>query len=237
MLDSVLSRGAGHVVAAPWRLGYHWTLDVTGSREPSQADTDRSMRDPRLTEQRNPRSQRIDHARAPGDRGPDQRRGPGVAAGGGRGAARHRPGPGAGRGRVPGRGAPDLRGGRHLGPARRAGRRRDAADVRHRPAMVQGIIAGGYAALVRAQEGAEDHPEDGAAAIDERQVGPTGLRPGHRHLGHHALRPRRPGPGPGAGRTYRLPAVHVSLAGARGRPTTWSSRPWWAPRSSPAPPA
>ncbi|HET9983640.1 MAG TPA: N-acetylmuramic acid 6-phosphate etherase [Longimicrobiales bacterium] len=40
------------------------------------------------------------------------------------------------------------------------------------PNMVQGIIAGGLAALVKAQEGAEDHPEDGAAAIDERDVGP-----------------------------------------------------------------
>lgn len=40
------------------------------------------------------------------------------------------------------------------------------------PEMVQGVIAGGYAALVRAQEGAEDHPEDGAAAMDEREVGP-----------------------------------------------------------------
>lgn len=39
------------------------------------------------------------------------------------------------------------------------------------PALVQGVIAGGYAALVRAQEGAEDHPEDGAVAIDERGVG------------------------------------------------------------------
>jgi N-acetylmuramic acid 6-phosphate etherase len=39
------------------------------------------------------------------------------------------------------------------------------------PEMVQGIIAGGYAALTRAQEGAEDHPEDGAAAMDERNVG------------------------------------------------------------------
>lgn len=38
------------------------------------------------------------------------------------------------------------------------------------PRMVQGIIAGGHAALVRAQEGAEDHPEDGAKAIDERDV-------------------------------------------------------------------
>ncbi len=41
------------------------------------------------------------------------------------------------------------------------------------PQMVQGIIAGGMAALVRAQEGAEDRPEDGAAAIDEKKVGPS----------------------------------------------------------------
>ena len=44
---------------------------------------------------------------------------------------------------------------------------------RTEPDMVQGIMAGGYEALLRAQEGAEDHPEDGAAAIDERQVGPA----------------------------------------------------------------
>ncbi len=40
------------------------------------------------------------------------------------------------------------------------------------PTLVQGIIAGGYGALVRAQEGAEDSPDGGAAAIDEREVGP-----------------------------------------------------------------
>jgi N-acetylmuramic acid 6-phosphate etherase len=39
------------------------------------------------------------------------------------------------------------------------------------PLMVQGIIAGGSAALTRAQEGAEDRAEDGAAAIDARSVG------------------------------------------------------------------
>jgi N-acetylmuramic acid 6-phosphate etherase len=38
------------------------------------------------------------------------------------------------------------------------------------PAMVQGVIAGGLDALVRAAEGAEDVPEDGAAAMDERGV-------------------------------------------------------------------
>lgn len=41
------------------------------------------------------------------------------------------------------------------------------------PRMVHGVIAGGYEALVRAQEGAEDHPEDGAAAMDELAVGPA----------------------------------------------------------------
>lgn len=40
-----------------------------------------------------------------------------------------------------------------------------------RPDQVQGIIAGGHEALVRAQEGAEDHPEDGATAVDELDVG------------------------------------------------------------------
>ena len=40
------------------------------------------------------------------------------------------------------------------------------------PEMVQGVIAGGLEALVRSQEGAEDHPADGAAAMDERKVGP-----------------------------------------------------------------
>jgi N-acetylmuramic acid 6-phosphate etherase len=38
------------------------------------------------------------------------------------------------------------------------------------PDMVQGIIAGGRVALVRSQEGAEDRSEDGAAAIDSALV-------------------------------------------------------------------
>jgi N-acetylmuramic acid 6-phosphate etherase len=40
------------------------------------------------------------------------------------------------------------------------------------PRMVRGVIAGGYDALVRAREGAEDRPEDGAAAMDDVGVGP-----------------------------------------------------------------
>jgi len=40
------------------------------------------------------------------------------------------------------------------------------------PELVQGIIAGGAPALTRAQEGAEDRPEDGAAEMDTRAVGP-----------------------------------------------------------------
>ncbi|NML45256.1 N-acetylmuramic acid 6-phosphate etherase [Ramlibacter sp. G-1-2-2] len=51
----------------------------------------------------------------------------------------------------------------------------DASEMpptyRVEPEVVQGVIAGGFDALLRAQEGAEDHPEDGAAAMDEREVG------------------------------------------------------------------
>jgi N-acetylmuramic acid 6-phosphate etherase len=40
------------------------------------------------------------------------------------------------------------------------------------PQMVRGIIAGGYEALVRAREGAEDSPDEGAAEVDRLEVGP-----------------------------------------------------------------
>jgi N-acetylmuramic acid 6-phosphate etherase len=39
-----------------------------------------------------------------------------------------------------------------------------------RSSLVQGIIAGGRRALVRSAEGAEDYPEDGAAAIERKRV-------------------------------------------------------------------
>ena len=38
------------------------------------------------------------------------------------------------------------------------------------PEMVQGIIAGGYDALVRSIEGAEDYPEDGAQAVSDHNI-------------------------------------------------------------------
>jgi N-acetylmuramic acid 6-phosphate etherase len=41
------------------------------------------------------------------------------------------------------------------------------------PRMVQGVIAGGPDALLRAVEGAEDVREDGAAEMDAREVGPA----------------------------------------------------------------
>jgi len=41
------------------------------------------------------------------------------------------------------------------------------------PEMVQGVIAGGWDALRRSIEGAEDVPADGAARMDERGVGPA----------------------------------------------------------------
>jgi N-acetylmuramic acid 6-phosphate etherase len=43
---------------------------------------------------------------------------------------------------------------------------------RTEPNMVQGVIAGGEAAMFRAQEGAEDSAEDGAAIVDAKAVGP-----------------------------------------------------------------
>ena len=53
----------------------------------------------------------------------------------------------------------------------------DAAECpptfRTDPEMVQGLIAGGDNAMFRAQEGAEDRPEDGAAAIDATSVAAT----------------------------------------------------------------
>jgi N-acetylmuramic acid 6-phosphate etherase len=41
------------------------------------------------------------------------------------------------------------------------------------PETVQGVIAGGEAAMFRAQEGAEDKAGDGAAAVDAKAVGPN----------------------------------------------------------------
>jgi N-acetylmuramic acid 6-phosphate etherase len=65
------------------------------------------------------------------------------------------------------------------------------------PEMVQGVIAGGYAALVRAQEGAEDRAESGAEDLDAR-----GVRAGDFVLGIAA-----------SGST---PYVHGALARTRG---------------------
>jgi N-acetylmuramic acid 6-phosphate etherase len=39
------------------------------------------------------------------------------------------------------------------------------------PEMVQGVIAGGDVAMFRSQEGAEDRAEDGAAAVDAKNIG------------------------------------------------------------------
>lgn len=51
----------------------------------------------------------------------------------------------------------------------------DAAECpptfRTDPNQIQGIIAGGDAAMFKSQEGAEDRPENGAAAIDAKKIG------------------------------------------------------------------
>jgi N-acetylmuramic acid 6-phosphate etherase len=46
---------------------------------------------------------------------------------------------------------------------------------RTHPDTVQGVIAGGEAAMFRSQEGAEDSAADGAAAVDAREIGPTDI--------------------------------------------------------------
>jgi N-acetylmuramic acid 6-phosphate etherase len=50
----------------------------------------------------------------------------------------------------------------------------DASEMpptyRTEPDLVQGVMAGGYEALLRAQEGAEDIAEDGAQAMDDRSI-------------------------------------------------------------------
>jgi N-acetylmuramic acid 6-phosphate etherase len=44
--------------------------------------------------------------------------------------------------------------------------------IRADPEKIQGVIAGGPDAMFRAKEGAEDSPEGGAQAVDEKNVGP-----------------------------------------------------------------
>jgi N-acetylmuramic acid 6-phosphate etherase len=130
------------------------------------------MRDRRLTEQRNPNSQRIDELDALGivDLVNAEDRGVAEAVGEEREAiasalelaeAAFRAG-----GRLVYVGA---------GTSGRLGVL-DAAEMPPTygtdPQMVRGVIAGGYEALVRAREGAEDAPKDGAAEMDQLGVGP-----------------------------------------------------------------
>ncbi len=128
------------------------------------------MRDPRLTEQRNPRSREIDALDALGlvdlINAEDRR----VAEAVGRERASLARG-------VELVEAAFRAGGRLIyvgaGTSGRLGVL-DAAEMPPTygtdPRLVRGVIAGGHQALVRAQEGAEDHPEDGAAAMDELDV-------------------------------------------------------------------
>ena len=128
------------------------------------------MRDPRLTEQRNPASQRIDELDALGvvDLINAEDRMIAAAVGEEREAIARalefaeRAFRAAGRLIYVGAGTSG-----RLGVL-------DAAEMPPtygtHPSMVRGVIAGGFEALVRAQEGAEDHPEDGARAIDALEV-------------------------------------------------------------------
>lgn len=131
------------------------------------------MQDPRLTEQRNPRSRSLDRLDAQGlvDLINEED---------------HLVAPAVGRERERIARAVDLAvaafrsGGRLLyvgaGTSGRLGVL-DASEMpptfRSPPEQVQGIIAGGQEALTRAREGAEDEADAGARAVDERSVGPA----------------------------------------------------------------
>jgi len=77
------------------------------------------------------------------------------------------------------------------------------------PEMVQGLIAGGRASLIRAQEGAEDSPEEGASALAGLEVGAADFVIGIAASGttpfvHGALRQARNG----GGKTGLLTCTH-----------------------------
>lgn len=131
------------------------------------------MLDDRLTEQRNPRSRRVDEL-SPAEivaliNAEDRT----VAAAVGEEAA------GIARAMELARDA-FARGGRLIyvgaGTSGRLGVL-DAAEMpptyRTDPSMVTGVIAGGHGALVRAREGAEDDPRDGAGEMDRLSVAPA----------------------------------------------------------------
>ena len=131
------------------------------------------MHDPRMTEQRNPRSEDLDRLDAQGlvdlINREDREVAPAVARERERIARAVELVAGAFRS-----------GGRLLyvgaGTSGRLGVL-DASEMpptfRTPPKQVQGVIAGGYDALVQAREGAEDEADAGAEAMDDREVGPN----------------------------------------------------------------
>mgnify|MGYP003693833623 CR=1 FL=1 len=90
------------------------------------------------------------------------------------------------------------------------------------PEQVQGVMAGGYGALVRAVEGAEDRVEEGEEAMVERHVGPprhgdrSGREPPHAVRGGGAAQARA------LGCAHRLRHVHSAHPSSRWR-WTWRS--------------
>ena len=161
--------------ATRWRVAaFVWPpvasgAEKIGARSPSH----KRMRDPRLTEQRNPRSQRIDELDALGlvdlinaedrmiaEAVSEERESIALALELAESAFRE--------------------GGRLIYVGAGTSGRLGVLDATEMPptygtdpSMVHGIIAGGYDALHRSQEGAEDHPEDGATAINQAAVGPN----------------------------------------------------------------
>ena len=96
------------------------------------------------------------------------------------------------------------------------------------PEMVQGIIAGGEAALSRATEATEDDPAAGARDLPARGFTAARRAGGHRRQRPHALRAGRRRRSPAPGRGHHGDQLHAGFrAGARGRISPsrrWSGR-------------
>ena len=78
------------------------------------------------------------------------------------------------------------------------------------PEMVQGVMAGGYGALVRAVEGAEDRDRGGRARDGRARRRPAGHRDRARRQPAHAVRGRRARRRARARRAHRLRHLHAA---------------------------
>ena len=94
------------------------------------------------------------------------------------------------------------------------------------PDLVQGIMAGGDAALARATEATEDDPETGQRDLGGSRVHGEGRSGRHRRQRPNALRAGRGGGGQRAGRADHRDQLHAGFAAGASRADS-PLRRWW----------